>query len=272
MKRIVLILAFSMLAAFPSAAQEKPKPDAPKADAPKADAPKADAPKADAKAETLPTADDILDRHVKAVGGKEAIEKLTSRVVKGTFDVEAFSVSGAPVEIFAKAPNLNASKIDIPNLGAFNRGFNGTTGWELNPMVGLRELSGVELAHRKRESDFHLDINYKKYYTKMEVKGKEKVGSYETYLIEATPTEGALEKLYFDVNTGLLVRHDGESDTPDGKTPYESFVDDYKTVDGVKFPHTLKYVTPTISFTMKFTDVKHNVEIDAAKFNKPSGN
>ena len=117
-------------------------------------------------------------------------------------------------------------------------------GWDSNPMTGLRELSGVELAQFKRDSDFHQELNLKKHYAKMEVKGKEKVGSYETYLIEATPAEGSPEKFYFDVNTGLLVRHDAEAETPQGKTLLQTYLEDYKVVDGVKIPHTMKSDQP----------------------------
>jgi hypothetical protein len=259
MKRTALILVFAMSAALASAAQEKPKTAAPKADAPKTDA----------KAAALPSVDEILDKFVKAIGGKEAIEKITSRSMKGTFEMEAMSIS-APLEMFAKAPNKSAMKIDVPNIGVVNRVFNGTAGWDSKPMLGLRELSGLELAQMKRGSDFYTELNFKKNYTKMEVKGKEKVGSYETYVIEATPAEGSPEKLYFDVNTGLLVRQDGEFESPEGKMQIETYVDDYKVVDGVKIAHTMKQVNPQMTFVMKITEVKNNVEIDEAKFNKPS--
>ena len=266
MKRIALILAFSTLAAFTSAAQEKPKPDAQG----KPEAPKADATKTDTKAAALPSVDEILDKHVKAAGGKEAIEKINSRSMKGAFDLEAFGVTGAPVEMFAKAPNKNATKIDVPNFGVVNIIFDGATGWNSDPMNGVRELSGVELAQLKRRSDFYGTLNIKKQYAKMDVKGKEKVGSSESYVIEATPDEGVPEKLYFDVNTGLLVRHDIEIEGPQGKMAAEIYTDDYKVVEGVKIPHTLKQVNPMFAMTMKFTEIKTNVEIDEAKFNKPS--
>ncbi|HEV2669236.1 MAG TPA: hypothetical protein VG324_30240, partial [Blastocatellia bacterium] len=250
MKRITLIMAFAMLAAFTTAAQEKPKSDAPG---------KTEAPKTDAKAAPLPTVDEILDKNVKAVGGKEAIEKITSRSMKGSFDLEAFGVSGAPVEMLAKAPNKTAMKIDVTGFGVVNRGFDGSTGWDSNPMTGLRELSGVELAQMKRSADFYQELNLKKHYTKMEVKGKEKVGSYETYVIEATPAEGSVEKFYFDVNTGLLVRQDGESDSPQGKMPLEIYMEDYRVVDGVKISHTVKQVNPAMTIVIKITEVKNNV-------------
>lgn len=268
MKRISLILAFAMLAALTAAAQEKPKNDSPG----KTEMPKAEAPKADAKAAALPTPEDIYDKYVNAVGGKAAIEKITSRSMKGSFDLEAFGVTGAPVEMFAKAPNKSATKIDIPGFGVVNRVYDGATAWSSDPMAGLRELSGLELAQMKRGSDFYQELNYKKHYSKMEVKGKEKVGSSEAYVVEATPSEGGPEKLYFDVNTNLLVRHDAEVESPQGKLLMETYMEDYKVVDGVKIPHTVKQVNPAMTIVIKITEVKNNVEIDDAKFNKPSGN
>ena len=263
MKRITLILAFAMIGAITSVAQDKPKTDAPEP---------AKTEKTAAKAGALPTVDEILENYVKAAGGKEAIEKITSRSIKGSFSLEAFGVTDAPVEILAKAPDKSSSKIDIPGFGVVNRVFNGATGWSSDPMTGLRELTGVELAQLKRGSDLHGELNLKKHYTKLEVKGKEKVGPYETYLIEATPEEGSPGKLYFDVNTGLLVRQDEEAESPQGKMMTEVYMDDYKVVDGVKIAHTLKQVNSAMTFVIKFTEVKNNIEIDEAKFGKPSGN
>lgn len=265
MKRIALILAFSMLAAAAIAAQDKPKTDAPKADAPKADTAKADAKPAAA----LPTVDDVLDKFVKAIGGKEAVEKVTSRAMKGSFDIEAMNMSGT-FEMLAKAPNKSAAKIDLPGFGVVNTVCDGAKAWSTDPMQGLRELGDAELAAMKRRSDFYTEINYKRHYTKMEVKGKEKVGSYETYVIEATPAEGSPEKLYFDASTGLLVRHDMETESPQGKMATESYMDDYKVVDGVKVAHLIKQVHPMMTWSMKITEIKTNVPIDDAKFAKPA--
>src|SRR5262249_295483 len=150
MKRIALILAFAMSAGIASAAQDKPKTEAQgKPEAAKSEAARAEAPKKDAKAAALPTGGHILDKDVKAGGGKEGIEKIKSRSMKGSFDLEALGVTGAPVETAAKAPNKSAMKIDVPNFGVVKRVFDGATGWHSDPMSGLRELSGVELAQMK---------------------------------------------------------------------------------------------------------------------------
>lgn len=254
MKRIALMLAFALMATISVAAQEK----------------KTEAPKADAKpAAALPTVDEVLDKYVKATGGKEAIQKQTSRTVKATFEIEAMGLTG-PVQMYSKAPNKSAMVIEIPNVGTFNEVFDGTKAWSANPMSGLREKSGAELAAQKRDSDFYQSLNLKSQYSKMTVKGKEKVGAGEAYVIEATPAEGGPEKLYFDVASGLLVRQDAERESEQGKIAVEIYYEDYKEVDGVKIAHTLKQVTPMFSMTIKTTEVKHNAPIDDAKFNKPA--
>lgn len=262
MKRIGLILLFSLIASIAVAAQEKAKPEAPKSEAPKNDA------KAAAGA---PTVDEILDKFVKAIGGKEAIEKVNSRSSKGSFEMEAMNMTGT-FESFAKAPNKSAMTITIPNFGNINNVFDGTKAWAADPMSGLRELSGAELATTRREADFYAPLNFKKNYTKLEVKGKEKVGSGEAYVIEATPAEGTSEKYYFDATTGLLARHDTERDTPQGKMAMELYFEDYKPVDGLKVAHTLRQVSPMFSLSIKFAEVKHNSAIDEKAFAKPSGN
>jgi zinc protease len=107
-------------------------------------------------------------------------------------------------------------------------------------------------------------------YSKMTVKGKDKVGDKEVYVVEATPTEGSPHKLYFDTQSGLMLRTDREADTPQGKMPFEIYMEDYREVDGVKMPFTVRQVAPAISFTIKVDEVKHNVPVDDAKFNKPA--
>ena len=260
MRQFVLFLAIAILAVYPTAAQEKPKTETPKADAAKADT---------KPAAGMPTVDELIDKHIKALGGKEAIEKITSRSAKGSFEIEAMNMTGA-LEMYAKAPNKNAMKIDLPGVGVVNTVYDGAKAWDSNPMTGLRELTGAELAAMKRRADFNPELNFKKYYTKMEVKGKEKIGANEAYVVVATPVEGEPEKIYFDINSGLIVRRDVEADGPQGKMPTEIYTEDYKVVDGVKFAHTIKQINPMFAATIKLTEVKTNVEIDEAKFGKPS--
>jgi zinc protease len=230
--------------------------------------PEAKAPEA-AAAETLPSIDQILDKNIESMGGRTALEKLTSRQISGSFEIPAFNASGT-LKAYAKAPSKNVSVAEVPGFGLFQRGYDGTIAWEQDPTAGLREISGAELSARKREADFYADLHLKQLFSKLTVKSKEKVGEKEVYLVEATPAEGKPEKMYFDVQGGLLIRHDAERESAQGIALIETYYEDYKEVDGVKIPFTIRQVNPAFAMTIKIDECKHNVEIDNAKFAKPT--
>jgi zinc protease len=267
MKRALWASMIMWIAAAISLAQEtRPKPEATPSEAQlktEAKAPE------DSAAEPLPTVDQILDKYIEALGGREALEKITSRQAKGSFDLPAMGASGT-LTMMAKAPNKSAMTIDIPGFGVVQTAFDGTMGWENNPMAGMRELAGKELAARKRDSAFNGELKFKELYQKIEVRGKEKVAEKDAYVIEATPPEGSVEKMYFDARSGLLVRHDAERESPQGSAVLETYFGDYREVDGIKVPFTIKQVMPQFTIQIKFDEMKQNVDIEDAKFTKPA--
>lgn len=251
MKRTITLMVLCMTVAVAALAQQKPADQATK------------------PAEAMPTVDQILDKYVQALGGKAAIEKITSTVSTGTFEIPAFSASG-PVESATKAPNKSVLKLDVPGFGVVQEGFNGTVAWSQEPTSGLREKSGLELAAAKLDEDFYRPIRLKELYPKIIVKGKDKVGEKEAFALEGTPAEGSTETWYFDAASGLLMRLDIERETPQGKMAIQIFHEDYKDVNGIKVAHTLRQVNPAFTITIKFNEVKHNVPVDDARFNKPA--
>jgi hypothetical protein len=261
MKLVMTIVVYALLFAAPTGAafaQEKPQP---------AKAPEA----ATAKATTAdPTVDEILDKYVRAIGGRQALEKITSRVTKGTLEASSMGLKGE-LEVYAKAPNKTLTIQILSGIGSLMEGYDGKIGWAQNPVQGLREKSGGELATVARVSDIHFPIKIRQLFSKLELKGKEKSGDRETYVILATPAEGSPVKMYFDTQTGLIARTATELETPQGQFHVETTADDYREVDGVKIAFTARQETSMGSAVIKLTEVKHNVAIDDAKFAKPSG-
>ena len=221
---------------------------------------------------SMPTVDQIIDRYVQAIGGAAALRKLTSRVVKMTLVIEGSDVT-ASRERYSQAPNkeVEIAQVKLGNGVEFevSRGFNGAVGWSANPTDGVvRELIGTELAAEKRDAEFYWEIKLKELYPKMLLVGQAKIAGHTAYCIEATPHEGAPIKLYFEAQTGLLVRMDSiDEGANSGKVPDETYFEDYREVDGVKLPFTIR--RPRIKYTFKVNEVKHNVPIDEAKFKSP---
>lgn len=267
MKRFTIMFCLTLMTA--SLAFAQPAAPKPAAETPAKVEAKPEA-KPEAKAAALPTVDEALAKYVKASGGEEALKKITSRTAKGTFDLPAMGANGT-FETMAKAPNLSFTKIEIAGFGAITNVYDGKSAWSQDPMSGLRELKGAELVMTQIQSDFYRELRMKELYKSLTVKGREKLASGSVIVIEAVPSEGSPEKYYFDETTGLLVRHDAEVESPQGKMPTETVYEDYKVVDGVNTWHTMKMTNPAVAFTIKIEEMKSNVPVDAAKFTKPAG-
>ena len=231
-------------------------------------APQESLPSVDKIQEVLPSVDKIVEKYVAALGGAEAFEKLTSRVAKGTFEMDQMPGT-ASEEIYEKTPNKVLGITDSPNFGVVRFGFNGTVGWQDMPQTGLQDVTGTQLTAMKRNADFCREIKLKEIYPKMTVKGKESVNGHDAYVVEATPADGPAELMYFDSESGLLVRIQAQ-ESPTGPGTLETTLEDYREVDGVKLPFVIRQARSQFSFVIRWTEVKHNVPIEDAKFDKPA--
>ena len=179
------------------------------------------------------------------------------------------NLSGTVV-IHEKAPDKILTIIIIAG-SAFRQGFDGAVGWAEDPQDGLREQTGLELAEAKRQSDFYSPFDLHQHYAKLISRGSEKVGDRDAYVLEATPPEGGEpDKLYFDAQTGLPVRVVGQHHTPEGVSDFREEFSDYRSVDGVNIPFTVSQEGAAPSFTVRISEVRHNIEFDDSEFAKPA--
>jgi hypothetical protein len=224
----------------------------------------------EAKTETapLPTVDQVLDKYVQAIGGEAAFKKLNTRVMKGA-QITADGTS-IPIETYQAAPNKLVSILTTPKQGLMMSGYNGTVGWSKNAR-GQREMSGAQLALMKRASDFYGDIKPREAFPNLTVTGREKIAERDAIVLTSKVSDTRIERLYFDAQTGLLLRILAITQTLLAPIPEQTDFDDYREVDGIKLPFTIRqsYVDPWVGWTRKYTEIKHNVAVDDAKFNPP---
>jgi hypothetical protein len=224
-------------------------------------------------ADSAPSVDSILEKFVAASGGKAALEKVTSRVIKGSLEV-----IGTPAmtnwEMYAKAPNKQFSQAELSGMGTFTDGFDGAVAWSKNPFDGLRVKEGEELAKVKRDADFHRELKLKTLYPGLAFKGTEKVDGEDAHVLESKPSGSSTERFSFSVKSGLLVRQESEFAGPQGKISADIRLEDYRATDGVKYPYALKVKMNAggqeFEFSLKIKELRHNVTIEDAKFAKPA--
>ncbi len=214
------------------------------------------------------TADQILENYIKAIGGRENWKKLTTRISTGTIDVPAMNLSGL-VTVREKAPNRSIFTVNF-NGAVFQQGFDGTIGWSDDPQNGLREQAGEELAETKRDSDFYHPLDLKQMYSKITVTGTDKIDDRDAYVVEASSGDLGTDKIYFDTQNGLVLRIVGQHHTMDGPATFTEDFSDFREVDGIKLPYTVHQESPSSTFTIKFTEIRHNEAIEDAAFTKPA--
>src|SRR5229473_6655581 len=131
---------------------------------------------------SLPAAEQLLDKYLAAVGGGEALQKITSRVEKGTLTM--FGDRHVPFEVYAKAPDKRYSVMHLPN-GDSVTAFNGKVGWQsINtqpPRVRMSTPAENEAA--SIDADFYLSAHLKSLYEKFKVQTVEKISGRDTYLL-----------------------------------------------------------------------------------------
>lgn len=228
--------------------------------------PPAPAPAPAAAEASLPTVEEVLDKYVNALGGKAALANITTRVVKGS----RVNADGTvvPTEVYQKAPDKVLIVVTYPN-NSFTAAFNGAEGWSADNR-GPNEMAKDLLTLTRRDAEFFYGARFTQLYTDARVRGRQKVGEQEAYVVSAKTPEGGTEDLFFDTKTGLLIQRRVEMKTPLGSLPFQISYEDYRQVDGVMLPFAVHWSRPGISWSRKITEVKHNVPVDDAKFNRPA--
>jgi hypothetical protein len=215
-----------------------------------------------------PTADQILAKYVEALGGQAGIDKMKTLVMKGTYT----GVSGAalPYEVDMTAPDKFYINVAAQQ-GTIERGFDGKAAWQKGPR-GVSELMNPVLDDLKSTFLFYRNIKLKEQFTRLRGGRKDKIGDRDVIVVNGTTADNRREQLFFDAETGLLLRRISYTETPIGVIPSQIDFEDYRDVDGVKIPFTVKVssVEPGLVSTRNYNEIKLNAPVDDSKFKMPA--
>jgi photosynthetic reaction center cytochrome c subunit len=227
----------------------------------------------------MPSVDQILARYVEALGGEQALRKVTSRSIVGTQYIPSGPGGAVPVpaalERLQKAPNILVNNYRTPTY-TVSDGFDGSRAWAMSAQGRVTEPVTLDQNRAKREADLNWPLGLKQQYAKMEVSGVEQINDRAAYVVVGTPQGDLPERLYFDTLTGLLLRKETALSTPVGDSRFQVNFADYRdTNSGVKVPFlitmspaTARSVLSTTA-TIRVTAVQDNAPIDDAKLARP---
>jgi len=214
---------------------------------------------------SLPGADQLLDKYLAAIGGADALHKITSRVQKGS--LTAFGGQHFPVDVYSKAPGKRVSVMHLQG-GDSVTAFDGKQGW-LSVPGRVHMMSAAENDAARIDADLYLPAHLKTLYQKFGVDSGEKIDGRDTYLVVGRNEGQPPLRLYMDKESGLLLRLVRYAETPLGRNPTQIDYADYREADGVKVPFRWTLARPGNRFTIQVEQVQQNVSVDDSKFAPP---
>jgi photosynthetic reaction center cytochrome c subunit len=218
-----------------------------------------------ADAAPLPTVAQVFERYLSATGQSSTTGKPETFLLTGAM----LSAEGwtAPLRIYLCAPNKFLAVFDI---GWFSyNAFNGTAGWEQDNQ-GLHDLNPKNLALLEQQAAVFHPATLRALFSNLLVRGKERYEGREALVVEGVLTGADPEKLYFDEETGLLVRIQWGTETSLGTLPHQINLRDYREVAGRKIPFELDDFAADFSSAYRITEAKAGASIPASLFDKPA--
>jgi outer membrane lipoprotein-sorting protein len=217
-----------------------------------------------------PTADQVFDKYIQAIGGAQRLAGVTSFTAKGTFIGFETEQSKVPVDIFAKAPSQRTIVVHT-QLGDSVRVFDGNAAWIASPdrPVPLLPLTGGNLSGAKLDASLSFPGGIKQLFNQWRVSATD-IDNREVRVVQGTTPRQPPANFYFDAETGLLVRVLRFVDTAVGRVPTQIDFSDYRDVSGIKMPFKTVTTWTNGQATTELTEMQANVPIDAARFSRPA--
>jgi hypothetical protein len=223
-----------------------------------------------AAAPGAPTADSVFDKYLAAVGGTARAATLTSFLATGTVTGYGPDSEPRPLELAAKAPNQRAS-VARSATGNSATVFDGRSGWIAAPHrpVPVLALGGADLDGLRIDAELAFPARIRQVAGRWRSGAATVIDDREVQVVQGTGSGGALVTLYFDAETGLLVRQVRFVPSPVGRLPTQIDYADYRDVAGVKLPFKWTMTWLDGKDAVELEEVRSNVAIDAARFAKP---
>lgn len=217
-------------------------------------------------APNLPKPEEIVSKYVAALGGAEQVAKLTSVYEKGTFEAGGRQY---PVEIFVQSPDKIAIVTQWPN-GESSTVFDGQSGWILFPQREPRPMTPADVDASRMDADLHFPLDINNLFSQLKTEKETQIGGENVVMVSGERQGLPPVEMYFDQQSGLIVRMVRYGESPLGENPTQIDYSDYRDVSGVKRPFHWTTAMPTGRFTIQIGSAQTNGEIPASRFEKPN--
>lgn len=217
------------------------------------------------------TVDDVINKHVAALGGLDNINKIKSVRFTGTF-----SGMGADIPVTITIKGKDKIKMDMNFQGmSMVQAYDGTIGWGINPFSGKKDAEKMpadQVKEIKENAEWEGQlVNYKDKGYKVELMGKEDMEGSEVYKIKLTDKDNDITYYYLDASSYFVIKQSVKRKFKEKEISQDMYQSNYQAVEGVQFPMSIEIKSQGSEQTQKgtFTKVEVNFDVDDAFFKMP---
>jgi outer membrane lipoprotein-sorting protein len=211
--------------------------------------------------------DEIVARHLNAIGGAEKLQKVKSVIMENTIKVQGLDFENINTILVGKAIRTESKIMGNSMIQAFD----GDTAWSVTPVLmggnGEPQVLSEEMARSIiTQTDLFPLLDYLKKGISVTLMTAEKVKDKETYHLKISPKAGAASEVWIDVSSGLI----SKLKTVQNGQEVEAFFSNYTEIEGIKFSMTMETANPMAgTITIDTKTVKLNTPIDGSVFKMP---
>lgn len=212
-----------------------------------------------------PTVEAILQKHIEALGGREKLESIKTRHIVAqrvepngqSEPEELWQTSGGQSRMVTKYGNVVIVEV-----------FDGKDTWKSvnDRMIDLKLDEAEQI---RREALVAWGLNLESIRSMLEYKHVEQISDRNAHLIVRKTSGNLDERLYFDVESGLLVRRICSVPTVLGAFEYQVEYNDYKVMSDFLQPTKIRFAVPNMTWTRQVLSVEINPDINSRMFQKP---
>lgn len=217
--------------------------------------------------DTLPQPAQIIERYHEAIGAAAfaAVESLHSTA---RLAIPAVGITGT-LEIWQGRPNLTLMHASVPGFGDIRTGFDGTSGWSLDPVEGPRILTGDESVQAQDDAHFDSHLRTSELVASMTTVERTTLGGHDCYSVHTVWKSGRETEDCYSVETGLLVASLQTHHDAAGPTDALILYEEYRQFGDIRLPTRITTQVNGVDQVITLDDVTLNNVPDSA-FDPPA--
>ncbi|MEO1585063.1 MAG: hypothetical protein AAFR96_10910 [Planctomycetota bacterium] len=220
-------------------------------------------------AESLPSAEELFEAYVEAIGGDAVIRATQTRRFVGRVSVYARGqeapIQQGRIEIWGSAPWTAVQDTIFPGQGSLRTIVDGGKVWQLDESDTVREITGPTAARQLVSARFYQLAEWRDMFSSIEVVDGVARGDQRAARVAATHVDGRNELYIFDLDSGLLLAVTGERPSPtggEGLVPFQRSYEDYtEAEDGVLYPNRVVEAAGPVAFEILVSEIETGVDV-----------